>query len=735
MKPVGFVAIAGVSVIFVTALLIVLSDRAPEVEGRVASEESSKLVSEPEPFEESERLEAPTRVEKAVDETRGSSRTTLAAYAPERSISVRVVDEGGAPVQGAAVYLIDASREKMAPVKKSIRGPRSLVAVRGTDQTGRFLFEDVVDGEWRVYACTMTTFNSFSDVLTIGTEELTARAKLELTKIPDSQVITGTVLDENGEFADGARLQVHWMEGDSWKSSAGRCSKILGGFMLRTETVVKGGRLFARDANGVLRDGRIDGVRGGDRELVVRLQTPRFATFDVTSGGQNLNRTVSAGFEVERGGRWRKSRVTEAGPSRNDDLISWKLPAEPFRVNVSQRGYAERIFGPFNPDSMAEHQQLELVRLPRITGQILADGEPLEGAWVHSQGFQILKRPDAEGLFELACQSTGRTEVRASHPLLGTVTSEEFEGPEAGTVHVILEFTEFGRLAGKVLRPEEGPAASATQLFLHNNDSGQSSLTELDLDGSFDVEGLTAGTWSLSLASWHTQFGFTLDWDPVTETFSVTDELPNSLGSFTAEVESGKLTVVELDYRSEQPIILSGSVLFSYRGEWGESVGFCGTGIPTPEIRLFDASESVLHSTSGFLKGEFALGAREPGRYRVQATALVLRSDLITFWSDVDLKRGSNEWLIHNIAGRIRVSFQEELERPWMKLHFKWSDGAGAFGHGRFRRFAGDACDADAVVPSGRIEIYWTEEGGVERLLNVVHVAPDEERTVDLTLN
>ena len=46
-----------------------------------------------------------------------------------------------------------------------------------------------------------------------------------------------------------------------------------------------------------------------------------------------------------------------------------------------------------------------------------------------------------------------------------------------------------------------------------------------------------------------------------------------------------------------------------------------------------------------------------------------------------------------------------------------------------------DGYEADAVVPSGRIEIYRKEKDSEPRLLSVVQVAPNEDRVVELSLD
>ena len=304
------------------------------------------------------------------------------------------------------------------------------------------------------------------------------------------------MLDTEGKLADGAILEFQWHDGTRWWSAYGKCSSTLGGFSIWTGRDIAPGTLIAKDGTGRLRDAVVHDVSAGSEEVIVRLQAPRVATFNVIGDGRVMNHAASVGFTVERRGRWAKAHSIRRGQASNDQPIQWMLPAVPFRLSIYRAGYAHKIFGPFDPDEIDEHMQLNIVRLPRITGRVLAAGKPVSDVRVSMPQSTIIRAPDNEGRFELASLHGGLGRVSASHSRLGTVTSEEFEIPKSGDIDVTLEFDRLGSLAGRVLMPE---GLSGRTLYMHHNESRRDTAVTLGLKGEFEIENLEEGSWSLSM--------------------------------------------------------------------------------------------------------------------------------------------------------------------------------------------------------------------------------------------
>ncbi len=732
IKLTGFVAMGGLGALLVSALLVVSRDASVDANTRIASTEFLKLDSEVENRRQPES--SATLISSEINPSKPlvSSRAVLTSDAPENTITVQVVDEDGVAIAGAGVCLVTVS-ELEKPVRRGAPWPRDSFADGIADERGEFVFEGVSRGTWRVWGGSRESYNHSSADLEKGSKPLTAR--ISLKQIPKARLVQGVVLDTDGELADGASLEFQWNDGKRWRVAFGKCSLALGGFSIWTATDIAPGTLIAKDGSGQLRDAVVHDVSGGNEEIVVQLQAPRVATFNVISEGFVMNEAANVVFEVERYDRWARAHTSRPGQVSNDQSIQWMLPAVPFRIHANRAGYAYKIFGPFDPDEFGEHMQLEIVRLPRITGRVLAGGKPVSGVRITMPGSAIIKAPDNEGMFELASRFGKPGRVSAIHHRLGVVISDEIEIPKSGDIDVTLEFDRLGSLAGRVLMPDETEGTSQRTLYMHHNESRRETAVTLDLKGEFEIEHLAEGSWSLSLDETSTSLHGALIMDSATGEVRIKKNESPLLGSFITHVEVGKRTVVELDFRDQPICVLKGSILFAYQQEWGGPVGRCGNGIPQPEIRLLESSGSGLHSIASLVDLEYSLASREPGTYRVEAQALVLRNDLITFWRDIALKPGVNEWQLENVAGRIRVSLTSPMKGAWGLLSFKWSDGQGTFASGRFRGFVADGYEADAVVPSGRIEIYRKEKDSEPRLLSVVQVAPNEDRVVELSLD
>ncbi len=583
-----------------------------------------------------------------------------------------------------------------------------------------------------MWAGTPTTYHHASEELRIEESSNAASTRIKLEPLRDDQMITGVVLDSRGQPADDALVMLCWPANGKYEFASAYTGEHDGGFILRSELVAVGASIVVEDLFGNDRTATLEGVTGGDRDLVLRLQPPRYISFEVFDGEANLTPMAALTLEVERGGRWWPLENASHKASLDAQMKSYMLPAEPFRVKVGLNGYQGQLLGPFDPEHVETILHVNLTICPRVVGRVLAGGEPLGGASVSMEGGYSVPIGIGDGSYAFACTQTGSTVIVARHPQLGTVTSERFELPERGSIEVNVEFGEFGSLSGKVVTFEEERALADRNLYLHNNTTGNLRYVPLEENGSFSVPQLRAGVWSLSLESPFVGTDLTYLFNTYSNEFEEVEVAAPPQVPYLVEVVAGAKSEVDLNFGIEPTSVLSGSFRFNYNRAWGGGIGMCGTGMPTPDIRLLDLDSLGIVSISGNYRSPYFVGSREPGAYRVQATALVFPDDLVTFWRDIVLRPGQNEWNFENTAGRLRVRmFPEEVAAP-RYLKFKWSDEGGTFGSGPFRDSWNSDYHADAVVPSGCVEIYWCDDE-VEQRLHVIDVAPNEDIAIELS--
>ena len=662
----------------------------------------------------------------------GSKREPISPYANKRFISVRVVDESGQALTDADVLLVNAKREIQRRLNFSLSPPPRWAQSEQVGEEGEITFVDVPEGEWRVWGATDRTAFHASEKVTIGTEATSATIELELTKHPEDRLISGRVVGASGEPALGAWVLLSWEEGGTARGRRVSCLPTSSEFVFRLKEPVEGAMVLAHDAHGIQRDGLLRGVRSGARDLVLQLAPQQIVTFDIYGDTDDVRDKLTVQLEAMRGGRW--TRINGPRASSYPDSLSLRaiLPVETFRVRVFHSLFPGQTFGPYDPQLVPERNVLELAPAPRIRGRVLAGKFPAKGALVSTSGGLTLSQPDLNGQFEVACFAEGEVVLEAEHRKLGSVTSPSIPVPSAGPFRVDLVYTEFGSIRGVVRLPADYRQNQRTILWMFNAELGKASRGLIEADGSLYVPNLRAGSWTLSL---HNPFAYSLrqeDVSPGIWAAYVKSGVPPSRPCFLVAVAPGEETPVHLDFGMDSECEVRGVFRFHCREEWAAGMADCLSGVPLPDVRLLTPNGRGLINATRQNKERFRLGASRPGSYRVQVTEFNHNFGLITFWSDLKVEPGVNDWSFENTAGRIRVRLEPEFEGDERRLSFKWNDGAGQHASGSLERYFGSEFTAFSAVPSGRVEIFFREESGEERSLAVVQVGPDEDLEIYL---
>ena len=118
---------------------------------------------------------------------------------PPLGLAGRVVDRSGAPVSSFTVHA--------ARIVQGVLGDMSLTRERRLfhDEDGRFVFEDLLEGTWRVYAT--ATARVTSESLTLQLPAALAHGPIEIV-MDAAGTISGRVVYAGGRHAPGAQVRV-----------------------------------------------------------------------------------------------------------------------------------------------------------------------------------------------------------------------------------------------------------------------------------------------------------------------------------------------------------------------------------------------------------------------------------------------------------------------------------------------------------------------------------------------
>ena len=727
------IALVVLSAVAVPLLLLHKPDSvsAPVVSLAVASMglASADTTSKPEPA----RLATPAPRARVAEAVSPKNSRRVAAPTPSDTIGVKVVDDKDKSVANARVLLVRESRRRKYPAMPTIAKPRDVFASGQTDENGEFLFRDLPKGHWRVWAGRTTTYYYPSELLRIRPGKVGKLARLVLERMPRNQIISGIVLDANGEPLDFPLVRHFINQGEQTERLVARSLAEVGKFAILSDTPIRNGALVAEHRESLLRPAQLEDVGGGETGLVLQLLPMKSVAFEVRSGAKLITESAKLLVEEERFERWTRPRATSRVLTRANGLpISFMLPVRPFRVRIEAPGHTVKVFGPYSPEQVDELITLELTPLSRIMGRVLANGNPAPRTNIRPADLSSWTISDQDGFFELKLPEEEGVVLTAWNSLLGAVRSEPISVPADGVVHVDIEYLRAGSLSGVVRGYPKTRSSEKRLLYLWHNERETLAQVFLEADDSFAIPEILPGTWSVSLVD---PFGEQEDIEVLArsgETESSERVEPLPLTVIPVKVELGVETTVTLDFSVKPECSLRGSVKFDVNNEWNQAWWYCAWSVPSDSISLLRIDDRALLSSGALDSDDYSLTAPVPGRYQIKAELDSGDFSPLILIRDLSLQSGDNEWNFENTAGRIRARVTPPLNSEWQHLAFKWNDGAGAHTKGTFDQPANRYEPATAVVPSGRLEIYLYSRGRGLRLLDIVTVAPNQDLELEL---
>lgn len=381
---------------------------------------------------------------------------------------------------------------------------------------GGYRLESLTAESLRLWAKGPSGAWGFSDPITVVAGADTHVSDLVIRAIDPSEAFQGIVVGP-----DGAPVPKALVIGSAHVQ--GPISSV------RTETD-EGGRftlvamsdrphmLNAYDPTKTLRPTMMLSVKPGATDLEIRLETRRFIEVHVVDDatGDPVEKPWVA-FEQQRNAPWIGDVPRLEPETLSPGVIRLSVPQDTFQVAASAPGYEHHYGdGPLEPESAPATIEVRLTAQPMLRGRVLAEGEPVEGAWVEVsqrmgpkfpilvQGFRTRlfnggsgqATTDAEGRFEVPISEQSDFS-KGVHVVAGkdgwAVAEQEIDAEPTRDIELVL--TVGGAIEGTVLMPD-GVSAQGT-VVAASNGNGRVLETRVDENGEYRLEHLAPGPWEL----------------------------------------------------------------------------------------------------------------------------------------------------------------------------------------------------------------------------------------------
>lgn len=489
---------------------------------------------------------------------------------PAGTLTGRILDLDGLPLARADVV----ARQYQAGVVPSTELRYRLREVYGPDQVqtggdGAFRIDHLKPGLWVLQAKGKGYLIGSSDPVEITAEDPVFDIELKLERVPDSCIIEGTVLTEDGAPSAYTEITASLRTLENSSSDHGETDED-GHFrfeMVTTEPVLVVAWSDDRTERAVQAE-----VVGGDRDLrLVLSATPMAQVLVRDEGGaavEDYSLIAYTSFDLSAGSRSGKGVDLEW--DRATGLGSFPMPAKPFLLSVDSGEFQEAIAGPYDPARLNEPIEVTLEARPVLEGRVLFAGEPVSGAEVSllrhfpSSTRMVVNgllgrskvdttarpvRTDEDGRFSLPADLEPRPADRGSAPRFsvlakslsaGGATESTIFGTDGPGGALELDLEPFGSMGGDVR------ARGSVELLAATLGDGEIAVTRVDPEGGFLFKDLRPGTWRVR--PYHE------DLQDSTSSLSIADDV--ELGrAWECVVASGEQTSLSIDLSEERTVL------------------------------------------------------------------------------------------------------------------------------------------------------------------------------------
>jgi protocatechuate 3,4-dioxygenase beta subunit len=653
---------------------------------------------------------------------------------PGGNISGRVTDQEGYPVSEAEVKIgnTDISGYSADHLKRFGGMSWGGVTCR-TDENGFYHGQGVEAGWVRVWAKAEGTAHSYTDPVEIHAGRETPDIDLVLEPMPMDDSISGIVLSPEGEPVPWARLCFSYKSLFAGSATYEQSCEEDGRFLF-TPRRDKAHDIEAIDRQERFTPGIVKAVEPGTHDLVIRLAPSTRLNLAVGTKGDRSLESLSVYLHnpdrryVEKRAFFRAEDIREGG------RVGMEVPSDFFQLEIRAPGFEIVKTGLFDPQSLPDPFEVELVAVAGVRGRVLAGARPVAGARIslHEQanqngeyrehGFlcrskqvrQVEALSDGQGRFDLALQTTGvfylRAEMEGFAPAeIGPIGIDHTSGMDGLEITI----TEGGAIEGRVIMP---PGRNPAGIIIGLSRADGFGITRrVGPEGSYRFESLTPGPWNLK------QCDREIDADGRSTSFrggflSRAPKMP-----WVCVVEEGKTTRYDLDLSDSKGFLLKGRLLLD-----GNPPKAWNAEIQAVKGMLFRAT-AIKPPNSLDFEGGFLLQADEPGVHHVCFTGSPGQGPALSIVDQVTLEAGENPWNLDLALGRVTIKNIPEPQGPGAQILYKWQ------GSGRLASYTLITPEAgrDALtltVPAGR---GWIMQVGVS-LSGMGEMKEEPLRQVDL---
>ncbi|MBL8803083.1 MAG: sigma-70 family RNA polymerase sigma factor [Planctomycetes bacterium] len=427
---------------------------------------------------------------------------------PGAQLRGRVLDARGAPLASARVGLLPAAFELRDPdgLRRNGDDGFELQPDVTSDADGRFVFEGVGAGSWRVWAHAEGLRYGWSELFESAPPLELELPDLVLTEFEARDRIAGRVLDPRGEPLADVRVHVGYVS-----SNVEGKRSLTSGPDGRFELIVASDavyRFIVLAPDGTLGAAHVDGVQPGTLDLVLQLNEPRWIELDVKAS----DGTRPSGTQVKViDPRYLYFDEKNARGVPHEGRVRVAEPAYTFQLEVAAPDFQTVWLGPYEPGAAPSSFDVVLQPLPRLRGVVRSSNGPVGGASI--QPLSALEEGTIElnTFFVRMMRSSIRestTDAGGSFVLEGSgdvwlrVTADGFApalvGPftiGASSAPVEIELGRGGAIEGRVVRAD-GSAAEGAIVGLSCGD-GFGFTLRAGPGGLYRAEGLTPGQWQV----------------------------------------------------------------------------------------------------------------------------------------------------------------------------------------------------------------------------------------------
>lgn len=576
-------------------------------------------------------------------------------------LSGDVVDERGRGVANALVQVSDLPLPGTAAHSRRA-GPnqgRKLPSTR-TNANGQFHIDGIEPGTVRLWASVREKHFTFSEGIEVVAGMESSAQQLVLGSLADENMIAGRVVDEEGKGLH--EIFVSYQVGGSYSSNQALYTENDGSFEI-VATVGSKHRLTFESPMNIYTPRLFEGVMPGTTDLLVTLQDMRYLELRVAGSDGRAITEFKADLELVRGSQQVPTSLRE---SKLEGARRMALPAEPYFLSLSAKGYRSKKVGPLDPKQLQAVYEVELEVGPVIAGRVTCEGKPLEGVTVTAfdelwSGSQIIHRgfvqrmnPDPEqqtttdeqGRFVLDRPEHGGVHLIASAPNLAPAEVGPFSADSNVVTNLEIQLSAGGSIEG-VVTPEIGQSAKGQLVSICRGD-GVIHTKRSDEEGRYAFDLLTPGDWYVL---WHSREA------PFFTNFASPDVPQRFEGNCL--VREGFTTRFDIDLNGQPESLLRGQIDLGANIESGWTAAL--EHVSAKE--LFEPMRPVPVNADG----SFELSAR-PGNYRLRLEFAESKEVLRRFMDTLELDQETHDWKVRTLVGSLQGSIESSQGAPLMMV-------------------------------------------------------------------